>query len=125
VPFSCSENPLYSESHKQSDESIDVPATMIDSLFGELEIDGGARVFMKIDEGSELRVLRGSLRTIRTYFPTLVIEIYPQNLSEVRKLLQILSYRSTHLFGEYYLFVHASRSHQVYTGASSESSFCM
>ena len=107
VPLSCSENPLYSESHKRSDESIVVPAITLDSLFEELKLESEARVLVKIDvEGSELRVLRGGMCMLRRYFPVLVMEIYPHNLSEVKKLLQVLGYRSAHMFGEYYLFVH-------------------
>jgi FkbM family methyltransferase len=113
VPLVLKENPLYTVTHvptihidtyyreKETHGSIDVRAITIDSLTKDIRIVPGAKVFLKIDvEGSELHVLRGSLRLISRYLPALITEIYPENLAESKRLLS--NYRFNQLFGDYY-----------------------
>jgi len=113
VPLILKENPLYTVTHvptihidtyyreKENHGSIDVRAITIDSLTEDIRIVPGAKVFLKVDvEGSELPVLRGSLRLISRYLPALIAEIYPENLAESKGLLS--NYQFNQLFGDYY-----------------------
>jgi FkbM family methyltransferase len=62
--------------------------------------------FIKMDvEGAEYKVIEGAKNTLLQNKPTLLIEIWPKNYSNVKKLLESFGYIQTlHLGGDDYLF---------------------
>jgi FkbM family methyltransferase len=87
-----------SQHNRDRTEQIEVNVTTLDSYVAD---HGLQPAFIKIDaEGSEFLILRGAMKTIRTYRPVLSVEFNPESaksanttVGEMRKSLENLGYR--------------------------------
>ncbi len=79
--------------------TVDVESCTLDSFI--FERGNLIPQLIKIDvEGAEELVLKGALKTLQLYHPTLVVEIHgPQNVLKILKLIQGISYTWYHIAG--------------------------
>lgn len=72
-----------------SENAIKIPVTTLDGIFNDSPV-----TFIKMDiEGSELKALKGGIKTIKYNNPKLAISVYhkPEDLIEIPKLLLLLN----------------------------------
>jgi FkbM family methyltransferase len=87
-----------SQHNRDKTEQIEVDVTTLDTYVADHGIEPA---FIKIDaEGSEFLILRGAMKTIRTYRPVLSVEFNPESaksanttVEEMQKSLENMGYR--------------------------------
>lgn len=78
------------------------------------EVYSGIPSVIKMDvEGAELKVLKGSIKTIEKYKPSLIVEIADYDTSEVGVFIENLGYeKSEKKKNDVYIFTHKSTDHR-------------
>jgi FkbM family methyltransferase len=106
VYLKCDQNPVYSKvvgPDESESSSYKIDCVTLDSFIPLLKGRESQSVVVKIDvEGGEMEVLRGTSQFIRSVHPTLVMEV--DDVSEVERTLKSIGYKSSQLFGSYWVF---------------------